>query len=75
MKKKYTGVPIDQMFIEIVINLHVIFNDTKKVVAWLKTKNMNFGNYSPLYLLSIGRGKKVLQFIEAALDDNSRELT
>lgn len=53
---------------EIIVNLHVFFNNYEKMAAWLKTKNYNLGNMRPIDLIEKGREKKVLQFIIDALD-------
>lgn len=52
--------------IAIVVLLHAFFSDEKKVYAWLTCKNLNFGNLSPLYLINVGRGNRVLEFIKDA---------
>ncbi len=52
--------------IEIIVKLCLVFPDSKKVYAWLTTKNMNLGNLSPLYLINCGRANKVLEFINSA---------
>lgn len=57
---------MDETTVEIIVELHVHFNDYKKVALWLRTKNMNFGNIAPLRLMQIGRQKKVLEFILSA---------
>lgn len=46
------------------------FRDDDKVLAWLKTKNPNLGNVSPLELIKRGRAHKVLEFIESAMKEN-----
>lgn len=57
-------------FIETCVLLHSFFNDYEKTALWLNTNNLNFGGLSPLYLIKIGRGHKVLSFIRTALDEN-----
>ena len=52
--------------IETVVELHVIFQDYKKINTWLKTENLNFGGASPIYLIINGKGHKVLEFIKGA---------
>lgn len=37
-----------------------------KVDIWLQTKNLNLGNFTPMELITRGRAKKVLEFIEDA---------
>lgn len=53
--------------VEIILGLHVIFNDESKVAAWISTPNLNFGGASPAELISKKRGYKVLKFIDSAL--------
>ncbi len=53
----------DAEAIEIVVNLHVFFDDYQKIFLWLTTKNPHFGDIAPLRLMQIGKGKKVLSFI------------
>lgn len=43
--------------------------DLVKVELWMRTKNLNFGGYSPRDLIILGREKKVLHFIECAKDE------
>jgi hypothetical protein len=45
-------------------------DDEKKVEYWLHTKNLNFGNLSPNFLIERGRAHKVLQFIKDAKEGN-----
>jgi len=40
--------------------------DEEKVKLWLKTPNMNFGDCSPMTLIHLNRGHKVMSFIKAA---------
>lgn len=61
---------VDKTFCEIIVNLHAFFNDCSKVSAWINTKNLNLGGYTPMTLIKDGRGKRVLQFIISALDEN-----
>lgn len=59
-------------FIKAVNQVEKFFDfDTEKTYLWFRTKNMNFGNIAPLKLFQIGRGHKVLQFIEDAQEENS----
>jgi hypothetical protein len=62
------------ILVEIIVNLHAFFNDTKKVALWMNTKNLKFGGASPMELIAKGRGGKVLSFIVSSLDENRREL-
>lgn len=63
-------IELNETNIKIICKLNMFFNDYKKVEIWLRTDNLNFGGIPPCYLMSIGRDSKVLQFIEAALDEN-----
>lgn len=60
---------ISKEVIEIIVELHATFSDYEKIHFWLTTKNLNFGDVSPLYLILIGRGHKVLQFIKSAAEE------
>lgn len=51
---------------DIIVGLHVVFNDYKEMSKWINTKNFNFGNYTPLELIFLGKGKKVARFVENA---------
>ena len=65
-KLQTKAVIIDKLTIEIIINLHVYFSSYIKIYQWLTTENLHFGGVAPLKLIQIGKGKKVLQFIEDA---------
>jgi hypothetical protein len=45
-----------------------ILKDHDKVDTWLNCSNPNFGYIKPITLINIGRGDKVLLFIEAAIE-------
>jgi hypothetical protein len=55
---------LDRDFISIVVLLHSHFNDVDKVVYWLYAKNPMLGGVVPMSLIAVGRGHKVLRFIE-----------
>ena len=64
--------PIDYENIEQTIDRckHMLLScpiDSDKIDLWLESKNGNFGGTEPLALIRMGRGKKVIQFIEATL--------
>jgi uncharacterized protein (DUF2384 family) len=40
--------------------------DINKTLYWIRTPNLNLGNYSPKQLILRGKFKKVLEFIEDA---------
>jgi hypothetical protein len=62
-------VKIDPVLVDTIIGLHVFFSDTKKVSAWMNTKNFNLGNIRPVTLFALGRGHKVQQFVNSALHE------
>lgn len=45
--------------------------DENKVMAWLFTKNHNFGGSAPAQVILAGRAHKVLSFIESTKEDHS----
>jgi hypothetical protein len=57
---------VDIELIEIVCLVQDHFKDHGKTWLWLGTDNMVFGGISPLKLIAMGRGKKVLQYIKDA---------
>lgn len=44
--------------------------DNQKVLTWLNTKNNNFGGISPALLIAMGKGEKVLSFMDSVRDGN-----
>ena len=48
------------------------FNDEHKTVLWFQTVNPLLGNVSPKQMIRAGRFKKLLKFIQTALEENSR---
>ncbi len=51
--------------------LRVFFNgDEAKVQAWMRAENPLLGGLTPIYLISVGRGHKVLSFIKTAREEN-----
>ena len=52
--------------VETVITLYEFFKDFEKVKEWIFAKNLNFGGVSPCELIQLGRGHKVLEFINNA---------
>jgi len=71
-RKGFVPVMLTEQLIDILVNLHCCFGPDAldKIRFWMMTKNPHFGFISPVRLLAKGRGHKVLQFIEQALDDN-----
>lgn len=61
---------MDKLTIEIVLNVHCFFNDIDKTYAWLKTKNPLLGDLSPLDLIKLGKGRKILKFVINCIDEN-----
>ena len=64
---------LDNQLVEIIVKVNSILNDYNKTRAWLTTKNLNFGDISPMRLIERGRGHKVLEFIDDALFENKPE--
>jgi hypothetical protein len=48
------------------------FNDTEKTVLWFKMPNHLLGGMSPRDMIRVGRFKKLMMFIQTALDENQR---
>ena len=44
--------------------------DNKKTELWFSTNNLNFGGSSPDTLFAFGRGHKVKQFIDTAVEES-----
>ena len=42
------------------------FNSTAKAILWMTTNNPMMGSFSPLDLILLGRGQRILDFIENA---------
>lgn len=57
-----------KMLFDIIIELHIFFDsDKNKVVTWLSTDNLNFGDVSPMFLIENNKIHKVHQYIMEAL--------
>jgi len=48
------------------------FNDPHKTVLWFQISNPLLGGMSPRDMIRVGRFKKLLKFIQTALDENKR---
>ncbi|MCP4679735.1 MAG: hypothetical protein GY854_30445 [Deltaproteobacteria bacterium] len=48
------------------------FKDAHKTILWFQTINPLLGNVSPQAMIKAGRFKKLLKFIQTALDENAR---
>jgi len=48
------------------------FNDLDKTMLWFQVSNPLLGGMPPRDLIRIGRFKKLLKFIQTALDENKR---
>mgnify|MGYP003395635187 CR=1 FL=1 len=48
------------------------FNDTNKTMLWFQVPNPLLGSLAPRDLIRVGRFKKLLKFIQTALDENKR---
>jgi len=49
------------------------FQDQKKAIIWFSMPNPLLGEMSPRDMIRVGRFKKLLRFIQSALDENQRE--
>ncbi|MFC1610831.1 hypothetical protein ACFL6C_07725 [Myxococcota bacterium] len=47
------------------------FKDTDRTILWFKTANPMLGNVSPRDMIRVGRFKKLLRFIQSALNENA----
>lgn len=71
-KSDAASLVINEEFIDIISRLLKFFKgDIKLTRTWIVTANYNFGNIPPLRLIVMGKGKKVLQFIENAEYENT----
>ena len=48
------------------------FNDANKTMLWFQISNPQLGGMSPRDMIRVGRFKKLLKFIQTALDENTR---
>lgn len=48
------------------------FNDRQKTILWLSIPNPLLGGMAPRDMIRVGRFKKLLNFIQTALDENQR---
>lgn len=48
------------------------FDDERKTMLWFQTPNPLLGNVSPKAMIRAGRYKKLLKFIQTAVDENVR---
>lgn len=48
------------------------FKDEEKTILWFRTSNPLLGGMSPRDMIRVGRFKKLLKFIQNALDENQR---
>lgn len=60
--------------IEIIVGLHIFFDDYEKICHWLMAKNIELGDMSPIQLIRNGRDEKVLKYINSKLEDGEYEL-
>jgi hypothetical protein len=49
------------------------FNDIDKTMLWFQVPNPLLGGMAPRDLIRVGRFKKLLKFIQTALDENKRQ--
>ena len=48
------------------------FNEVNKTMLWFQISNPQLGGMSPRDMIRVGRFKKLLRFIQTALDENTR---
>lgn len=48
------------------------FNDTDRTMLWFQVSNPLLGGMSPRDMIRVGRFKKLLKFIQTALNENQR---
>ena len=48
------------------------FNDHDRTMQWFQVSNPQLGGMSPRDMIRVGRYKKLLNFIQTALDENQR---
>lgn len=48
------------------------FNDQEKTILWFRMPNPLLGGMSPRDMIRVGRFKKLLKFVQNALDENKR---
>ncbi len=49
--------------------VHTFFNDRTKTILWFKVSNPMLGNVAPRDMIKVGRFKKLLKFIQTALEE------
>lgn len=68
--KDAAALVVNEQFVEVISKVLTFFKgDIKKTRAWLVTGNPNFGGVPPLKLIVLGKINKVLDFIDAAADE------
>ncbi len=48
------------------------FDDQEKTMLWFQVPNPLLGGHSPRDMIRVGRFKKLLHFVQTALDENTR---
>ena len=48
--------------------------DSSKTVLWFSTPNPQLGSITPLDMIKMGRVRRLLAFVQTALDENKRQL-
>jgi len=61
---------LDNQLVEIIVKVNSLLKNYDKTRAWLTTKNLNFGELSPMSLIERGRGHKVLEMIDDSILEN-----
>ena len=50
------------------------FKNIDRTMLWFQTPNPLLGNISPADMIKMGRSKKLLQFIQTALEENKKSI-
>lgn len=64
----------DEQLLDRVITKLIKFLGPDKAAKWLTAQNPHLGNLRPTYLIYLGRGHKVEQFVDNALSENERDV-
>lgn len=59
-------IEINEKNIDLILNLHCVLQDPRKVSAWLTTKNLNFGGFKPIDLINKKKAARVYSFCLAS---------
>lgn len=65
---------LSPVYLEIIVSLHCVFDDYGDISKWLTLPNPHLGELEPIVLITMGKGEKVLQFIDVCLDHEDMNL-